>query len=175
MRRLLAWVAVIALFVFWAFSDRFMPAPEKISAPTAIVRDGDTIVVADKTFRIYGIDAPEYHQSCTDKAGQPWPCGKAARLQLAALVTSGTIVCEPQAVDKYGRDVALCSSATTPDLGEAMVQAGLAISPAARGDAPYADAEAAAKQARRGIWQGTFEEPAQWRAAHPRTPVENSL
>jgi endonuclease YncB( thermonuclease family) len=51
-----------------------------------------------------------------------------------------------------------------PDLSEALVQAGMAVSPASRGDAPYGDAEAAARSAKRGLWQGSFELPAEWRA-----------
>jgi endonuclease YncB( thermonuclease family) len=40
---------------------------------------------------------------------------------------------------------------------------------AARGaPAGYAALEAEARAARRGAWQGAFEDPARWRRAHPR-------
>ncbi len=169
LKRLMPWLALAAMFGFWLYADDFLP-PETVSAPEATVRDGDTLVVAGKTFRLSGIDAPEYRQTCQDAAGKDWPCGKAARLQLSSLVASGSIVCTPRAVDKYGREVARCASATVPELAEAMVQAGLAISPAERGTAAYAEAEQAAKAAKRGMWQGQFIAPADWRAAHPRVP-----
>jgi endonuclease YncB( thermonuclease family) len=161
------WALIIALIGLWAFGDQLFP-PETISAPTAQVKDGDTIVLNGTTFRLYGIDAPEYRQTCKDAKGADWPCGKAARSQLEAYVLTGSIICEPKAEDQYDRKVAKCASATVPDLAEAMVQAGLAISPAARGTATYADAEDSAKSAKRGIWQGSFETPATYRAANPR-------
>lgn len=166
-RRFAVWALLAGLITLWLYSDRLFP-PEKISAPTAMIRDGDTLTLAGKTFRLYGIDAPEYRQTCKDGVGRDWPCGQAARLQLAAMAASGNIVCEPQAVDRYGRDVARCASATVPDLAKAMVEAGLAISPAERGSAIYADEEDAAKSAKRGIWQGPFQTPNDYRTAHPR-------
>jgi endonuclease YncB( thermonuclease family) len=142
-----------------------------VTAAAATIRDGDTLTLAGRTFRLYGIDAPEYRQSCKDKEGRDWPCGQAARLQLAAMAASGSIICEPQAVDRYGRDVARCASATVPDLARFMVEAGLAISPAERGSAVYAYEEEAARAAKRGIWQGAFQVPADYRAEHPRPIV----
>jgi len=161
------WLILLALVAFWLFGDK-LSSPEVITAPTAEVRDGDTLTIAGKTFRLYGIDAPEYRQNCADAKGLDWPCGKAARLQLAAYVTAGSLSCTVKAIDRYGRDVATCSSATVPDLAEAMVQSGLAISPAERGSAAYEEAETAAKGAARGIWQGAFIVPADWRTQHPR-------
>jgi endonuclease YncB( thermonuclease family) len=167
MRRFVIWGILATLLLVWAYSDRLFPA-EIIRAETATIRDGDTLLMNHVAYRIYGIDAPEYHQLCKDKLGREWECGKAARLQMAALAQSGSIECTPQAEDRYGRKVAKCASATVPDLGEAIVQAGLAISPAERGTAPYADAEESARSAKRGIWQGSFDTPADWRTAHPR-------
>ncbi len=167
MRRFAVWGFLAALFLVWASSDRLFPA-EIIRAETAMIRDGDTLVMNHVAYRIYGIDAPEYHQRCKDKMGREWECGKAARLQMAAFAQSGSIECTPQAQDRYGRKVAKCASATVPDLGEAMVQAGLAISPAERGTAAYPEAEDSARTAKRGIWQGSFENPVDWRAANPR-------
>jgi endonuclease YncB( thermonuclease family) len=151
----------------WLMSDTLFP-PEVIRAATAKVRDGDTITIESTHYRLYGMDAPEYRQMCKDGSGKDWPCGKAARAQLEALVLAGSITCEPRAEDRYNRKVAKCASATTPDLSEAMVQAGLAISPAERGTAAYADAEDSARTAKRGIWQGAFTPPEEYREANPR-------
>jgi endonuclease YncB( thermonuclease family) len=166
-RKIGIWAVLLGLFALWAFSDWFVPS-EIIAAPVAQVTDGDTIVVNSVTFRLYGIDAPEYHQTCKDASGVEWPCGKAARSQLDAYVQSGSITCQPTATDKYHRKVAKCASATIPDLAEAMVQSGLAIAPAVRGAAVYTDAQDSAKAAKRGIWQGSFDDPAKYRVLHPR-------
>jgi endonuclease YncB( thermonuclease family) len=166
-RKLLTVLLLVALVALWAFGDRLLPV-EEIRAEKVRVRDGDTLTLDGVDYRLYGIDAPEYRQTCKDRTGKDWPCGKAARLQLDSFATSGTIICQPQAEDRYHRKVARCSSATVPDLGEAMVQAGLAVSPGERGDPPYGDAEGAAKKAQRGIWQGEFAAPSEWRETHPR-------
>jgi endonuclease YncB( thermonuclease family) len=168
-RKLLSILLLLGLISLWLFSDRLFP-PEIIRAETATVRDGDTLVLDKVIYRLHGVDAPEYHQICKDGEGRHWPCGKAARLQLAAMVAPGNIACTPQAEDRYNRKVARCASATVPDLSRAMVEAGLAISPAERGTAPYADEEEAARAQKRGLWQGDFDTPADWRASHPRTP-----
>lgn len=166
-RRITPWLLLAGLFGFWLYGDALFP-PEKVHAERAAIRDGDTMLLGDQTIRLYGIDAPEYHQNCKDGNGKDWPCGTAARLQLAALAASGSIICAPQAQDRYGRTVARCSSAGVPDMAAAMTSAGLAVSPAERGTAAYAQEEADARSAKRGIWQGVFQIPAQWRAAHPR-------
>jgi endonuclease YncB( thermonuclease family) len=167
MRKALFWLALICLGALWLLSDRLF-LPEQITAASAKVRDGDTITLNESNYRLFGIDAPEYKQSCKDAKGVDWPCGKAARAMLESHVLAGTITCLPQAEDQYDRKVAKCSSATTPDLGAAMVQAGLAVSPANRGTAPYAEEEGAARSAKRGIWQGDFVMPDAYRAANPR-------
>lgn len=162
-RRLVYLLILGVILGLWLVADRLTPN-ETVRAPVAAVRDGDTLTLGTRTFRLYGIDAPEYKQMCTDKDGREWPCGKAARLQMAAFVASGALSCEVLAKDQYQREVARCSSATVPDLAEALVQAGLAVSPASRGTAAYADAEEAARDAKRGIWQGAFELPSEYRA-----------
>jgi endonuclease YncB( thermonuclease family) len=181
-RKLFYLALLIGLISVWALSDTLFP-PEVINAPNAKVRDGDTLSLnghtqelkEEKIFRLYGIDAPEYRQMCKDANGKDWPCGKAARAQLEAFVLSGSIKCIPQAQDRYGRSVARCSSATVPDLSHAMVHAGLAVSPEASaperiGSNPYADAQDQARTAKRGIWQGAFVMPDQYRSTNPRTP-----
>jgi endonuclease YncB( thermonuclease family) len=51
-------------------------------------KDGDSLMVGHTEVRLFGIDAPEFDQSCT-KNGQPWACGSAAADQLLRLVTGG--------------------------------------------------------------------------------------
>ncbi len=49
----------------------------------AFVIDGDTLTVAGQRIRLYGIDAPEFHQLC-QRDGEPWRCGQAATVALTA-------------------------------------------------------------------------------------------
>lgn len=161
-RKSFFWLLLVATIGLWAFSDTIFP-PETISAATANVRDGDTLILGGKALRLDGIDAPEYRQICQDAKGADWQCGKAARTQLEALAQTGSLICQLGETDRYGRAMARCKTPAVPDLGAAMVRAGLAIGPDA-----YAKLQASARAEKRGIWRGTFEDPAAWRAAHPR-------
>lgn len=77
------------------------------------VVDGDTIKVLvnnrEVSVRLFGIDAPEVAKPWLGICGQPY--GKEAKDFLGEIVKNGeTIYLHPQAVDKYGRTVALVSS-----------------------------------------------------------------
>jgi endonuclease YncB( thermonuclease family) len=52
------------------------------------------------------------------------------------------------------------------DLAEALVRAGHALGYARNNR--YAAAEREAREARRGLWAGSFESPAAWRRQNPR-------
>lgn len=160
-RKSFFWLLLAATVALWTYQDELFP-PERFAAATANVRDGDTLILGGKALRLDGIDAPEYRQACRTATGGEWPCGKAARSHLEALARAGPVTCESREDDRYGRAVARCS-AKGADLGEAMVAAGLAI-----GEGAYAKSQAAARDSKSGIWQGDFEDPAAWRAAHPR-------
>jgi endonuclease YncB( thermonuclease family) len=131
--------------------------------------DGDTIRAANgAVYRLFGIDAPELAQTCTEANGKTWLCGRAAKAKLTTLIKGGNVTCESRATDRFGRIVSVCSAQGVPDLGEAMVRDGYAIDLGGAAGNPYRDAEAEAQTAKRGIWRGTFERPSDWRLANPR-------
>lgn len=134
-----------------------------ISGSTRVV-DGDTLVVAGKRVRLYGIDAPESAQMCGTMA-----CGQAATAYLAnVLLPYGrAVVCEGKMTDRYGRTVATCSVSVF-DLGAMMVQAGWAMEYTRYSDGRYHEFEAEARAARRGMWATDFKPPWQWRQEHAR-------
>jgi endonuclease YncB( thermonuclease family) len=130
--------------------------------------DGDSLRAANGAeYRLFGIDAPELHQTCSEANGTSWLCGRAAKAKLTTLLKGGNVNCAARATDRSGRVVAVCSAEGVPDLGEAMVRDGYAIDLGAAAGNPYRDAEAEAHTARRGIWRGTFERPSDWRQANP--------
>lgn len=124
----------------------------------ATVADGDSLTLAGERFRIAGIDAPEYAQTCS-RAGRAYACGRRARQALAMLAEGRAVTCRGHERDRYGRLVARCEAGGR-DLGLAMVESGWAIT---YGD--YQAAEAEARRARLGLWAGTFQRPQEWRAA----------
>jgi endonuclease YncB( thermonuclease family) len=132
--------------------------------------DGDSLRAANGAeYRLFGIDAPELHQSCNEADGKSWLCGRAAKAKLTTLIKGGNVNCEARATDRFGRIVAVCSAEGVPDLGEAMVRDGYAIDLGGAAGNPYRDAQAEAEAAKRGIWRGTFERPSDWRQANPRS------
>lgn len=131
------------------------------------VVDGDTLRAKGMDYRLRGIDAPELAQSCLDERGRNWTCGREARARLRSLLAGGSVECSVYGRDRFGRALADCRAEGVPDVGEALVREGLALDFDRRGGR-YAAAEQAAQAGKKGIWRGSFEEPSQWRAAHPR-------
>src|SRR6266446_9020442 len=62
-------------------------------AADAIVKDGDTLILGDTSYKLDGIDAPEPDQVCLDEKGTIWRCGIEARDRLAKLIDSRTVLC----------------------------------------------------------------------------------
>jgi len=155
---LVAPLVAVALLLVWVVSPPGLPSGP-ITGKTRVI-DGDTLDVANRRIRLVGIDAPEREQQCTDAAGVASACGEISLKTLRALVGKGPVSCAPIELDRYGRVVASCAFAGA-DLGEVMVVSGQALA-----NGRYAPLEEEAKAARRGIWAGTFEVPAEWRRAH---------
>jgi endonuclease YncB( thermonuclease family) len=147
--------AVVALGVW--FGER---QGEVIAGPARVI-DGDSLAVAGTEIRLFGIDAPEFLQTCV-RAGRAWPCGREAADALRLAAAGREVVCRSRDRDRYGRTVAICQAGGV-DLGAAMIKGGLAV---AYGS--YGADEREARAARRGIWSSSFDAPAAWRQHHPR-------
>lgn len=125
------------------------------------VIDGDSLRPADNThdIRLQGIDAPELAQRCRDKAGRNYDCGRRARAHLRKIVAGRDVRCRTMDVDRYQRSVSVCHAGET-ELNRQMVADGWAV---AYRLPVYVRSERNAKKARKGIWQGDFDEPENWR------------
>jgi endonuclease YncB( thermonuclease family) len=126
----------------------------------AVAIDGDSLRAGGWNIRILGIDAPELFQTCRDEHGGSWACGREAHARLSALASFGALECSSASKDVYGRTLATCSTGSVPDIGEAMVREGYAVSFMS---ARYWLAELDARWNRRGLWRGTFDRPQAWR------------
>ncbi len=126
------------------------------------ISDGDSLRSGKLRIRLFGIDAPEKKQQCTDADGAKWDCGTAAQKALTALVASAPqLQCDLIDVDRYGRVVMRCFAGKI-DLGAALVQAGLALAYRQYSFIYSAD-EDSAKTAKLGMWAGAFTAPWAWR------------
>ena len=127
----------------------------------AIAGDGDSLTVSGERIRLFGIDAPEFDQTCT-RAGAQWACGQEAATQLAKLVTGKEVSCKSTGQDAYGRTVARCTAGTI-DVNREMVLQGYAVA-FRKYSVEYVSAEDIARINRRGMWSGTFAQPSEVRA-----------
>lgn len=130
--------------------------PAETFAGRANAIDGDSLDVSGHEVRLLGIDAPEGRQSCT-RDGRSWGCGEEARRALQRMIGHAVVSCRSHERDQYGRIVATCEAGGR-NLGQAMVQSGLAVS-----YGRYRSEEAEARAARRGLWAGEFLAPREWR------------
>lgn len=127
--------------------------------------DGDSLAVSGQQVRLFGIDAPEFDQTC-QKDGQSWSCGEAAKDQLSGLVAGKRVECQGQGVDQHGRVLAVCVAGGF-ELNRAMVEQGWALAYREFSD-DYAAAEFQAKRNELGIWSSKFVVP--WDYRHSKLP-----
>lgn len=113
--------------------------------------DGDTLELGNTIYRLNGIDAPEYGQTC-DGADGKWTCGVDALHKMTELTQNAEVVCDPITNDPYGRIIATCS-VNGEDLGRAMIAAGLAWAFVKFSD-DYVEDQALAQSQALGIWSG---------------------
>jgi endonuclease YncB( thermonuclease family) len=135
-------------------------------AADMVIKDGRTIELAGSTYRLDGIDAPELDQICVDDHADPWACGVDARDRLAKLTGKRDVRCRDLGADpSYGkRRIGICTVAgETTSLNQMLVREGFALNfePAARGR--FKADEAAARDARSGLWKGCFIAPQEFR------------
>lgn len=150
----LAFLAVVLLLI------RLLPADRPMSAQgQARVIDGDSLVVNGVEIRLRGVDAPEGRQMC-ERGGQDWACGREATRRLAARIGGRSVQCTGTEYDQHDRLLGLCRIGAD-DLNEWLVSEGWAVA-----FGGYDAAEARARSAGKGIWQGSFMRPSAWRAAN---------
>jgi endonuclease YncB( thermonuclease family) len=125
------------------------------------VIDGDSLRSGMEEIRLHGIDAPEFGQTCTRSDGSDYACGRQATRHLKRLIANAPIDCRIIDTDRYNRTIAVCTAGGR-ELNLAMVEDGWAVA-YTKHSLGYVAAEQDARDARRGIWQGWFEQPSAWR------------
>jgi endonuclease YncB( thermonuclease family) len=160
---------VIALVTCLAYS---LAQAADLSGVPRIV-DGDTLAIGATKVRLEGIDAPETDQVCINANGAHWTCGIEARDQLTAHVAGQQINCTSHGTDVYRRTLATCYL-TNEDLNGWMVQQGWALAYVQYSKA-YVHAEEDARTQQRGLWQGAFIAPWDWRHKNNKTVILGAL
>jgi endonuclease YncB( thermonuclease family) len=149
-------LALMILFIISATLLTFNGETVKASQGKARAIDGDSLELAGREIRLWGIDAPEFQQMCTVKAKQV-ACGREARKRLAELIRSEDLQCSGLGEDQYGRLLAVCRIGSR-DINRQLVAEGHAFD-----FGGYPIEEAKAKRDKLGVWAGDTERPKQYR------------
>ena len=133
------------------------------------VVDGDTIKIKGKVIRLSGIDAPEKKQICKKPyinisfiiVNKNYSCGKISTTELKKYLNKNKIKCIFDSKDRYNRLIADCYK-NKKNINSWLVRNGHAIA-YRRYSKKYIVDENYAKKNKLGIWQGSFENPENWR------------
>lgn len=152
------------LFPIFTILSALLPA-NPAAAANAVVRDGDTIQIGDVTYRLDGVDAPEFDQICIDDHADPWSCGVEARDQLTRLINGRAVHCDDLGPDKTRkRHIGVCSAeGDSTSLSQQLAKQGLAISVEPALKVHAGDEAARARAGNRGLWKGCFASPQDFR------------
>jgi endonuclease YncB( thermonuclease family) len=161
------------LFAIFCLLGAILMATPTLAADVT-VRDGGTIQVGDVIYRLDGIDAPEFDQICINDQADPVTCGIDARDQLTKLIAGRPVRCDDLGPEKAfpRRHIGLCTvEGETDSLNVQLVRAGFAMDfePSAKGR--FLQDEASARDARKGLWQGCFVAPQDFRIGKKDGPL----
>ncbi len=154
----------------------FLPSLAQAADVTGVakVHDGDQIQIGHSRIRLGGIDAPSTDQLCINTASERWTCGIAARDALIKHTEGKSWTCHPrQAADRRGRIVARCE-VDGEDIQKWLVRSGWALA-YVRFSHDYDADQAAAREAKAGMWQGAFIAPWDWRIRNKKTHILGAI
>ena len=130
------------------------------------VRSGYLFKVGDSFMKLYAIDGPDPRQTCRDSRDQKYPCGSMSKEALERLILKKEVVCTPVGSDGAHNYIVTCRVGKE-DVGAAMVLSGWALADRAVSDV-YVPYEKEANLAHKGLWEGKFVAPWDWRKNQPK-------
>lgn len=132
----------------------------KISGSANIIH-AHIFYIGGRYVRLFGVDAPDNDQICSDAKGSAYNCGEQAVSWLRGWIDTNPIDCYILKVSPNGYDLATCVWGDY-DIGAALVGAGWALANKKESDI-YVPYEVKAQSESSGLWQGTFYSPKDWR------------
>lgn len=135
------------------------PAEAQVSGRGNVITS-DSIQLGPNVYRLYGIDAVDFHQFCFVD-GEPWACGAPATRAFQELLDIVTITCVGTGEVTPTGEFATCTS-DLGDVAEYLVAEGWAFAVPEQTDA-YVEAEAAARAEHKGIWRDLILPPWEYR------------
>ena len=167
-RKAIILVIICSIFFILTYKDVKSEEIKEISGNAQII-DGDTIKINSKKIRLHGIDAPEFKQMCTKPYltiifftfTKDYPCGKISTQKLQKKINNKVITCKILDVDRYKRFIGECYKRNL-NLNSWLVSNGYAVA-YRKYSKKYISNEINAKNEKKGIWQGKFEMPWEFR------------
>ena len=138
-----------------------------ISGKAKII-DGDSIMIKKYEIRLFDIDAPEYNQICLDNNDKEYNCGSKATLYLKELTKNTKLQCRVSGRDYYDRYLATCFK-NKININEKMISEGWAV--IYNNPSEYYHLMLKAKLEQKGLWQGKFLEPKQFRKQNRKKKI----
>jgi len=163
-RKAIILIIICSIFFILTYKDVRSEEIKEISGNAQIV-DGDTIKINSKKIRLYGIDAPEIKQMCKKPYltiifltfTKDYPCGKISTEKLKKKINNKVITCKILDVDRYKRFIGECYKRNL-NLNSWLVSNGYAVA-YRKYSKKYISNEINAKNEKKGLWQGKFEMP----------------
>ena len=161
-------IIISLIFFFLTYQD---VKSSEISSVTgyANVTDGDTLKIETFKIRLHGIDAPEKQQQCKKPYltiviftfYEDYSCGQKSTEALIKKINNKKITCKISDIDYFKRLIGECYKRKT-NLNAWLVSNGYAVA-FRKYSKKYVPEEIFAKQEKKGIWQGKFEMPWDYR------------
>lgn len=134
---------------------------DKVAGQVSEVRSGYFFQMGPSFIKLYGIDAPDPAQNCSDKYGNRYPCGDMSKEALERLILRKIVTCTPVGGDGFGNYIATCAIEGV-DVGSAMVSSGWAVADRSQSKV-YIPYEKKAHDQKIGLWEGSFTAPWDYR------------
>ena len=163
-RKAIILIIICSIFFVLTYKDVKSEEIKEISGNAQII-DGDTIKINSKKIRLHGIDAPEFKQKCKKPYltiifftfTKDYPCGKISTQKLQKKINNKVITCKILDVDRYKRFIGECYKRNL-NLNSWLVSNGYAVA-YRKYSKKYISNEINAKNEKKGLWQGKFEMP----------------
>ena len=170
-KKVIILIIICSIFFILTYNDVKSEEIKEISGNAQII-DGDTIKINSKKIRLHGIDAPEFKQMCKKPYltivfltfTKDYPCGKISTQKLQKKINNKVITCKILDIDRYKRLIGECYKRNL-NLNSWLVSNGYAVA-YRKYSKKYIQKEIIAKQEKKGIWQGKFEMPWDYRKSN---------
>ena len=159
---------------FFDFGENAEPMTDFNPADYPYLEGSATVVTASVLrmeglyIKLLGIDAPDPAQTCADRHGGPYRCGKRAITWLQNWLHNQVLRCHIVGKIEHNRTTGVCFTKDGQyDVAAATVSAGWALAYTQNTNI-YAPYEEQAAAERRGLWSGRFYKPWDWRRIQNR-------